>query len=232
MWRKYRFTLVWKDLGIIGENWLWYLHGSKCPAAVKLALLRIPLQHLFCFLEHSLAASFLWNSFCQIRRQIRSKGNFLGQLLTWFLMLWVSCHPLSQVTGWYQWVFFVWKVGTHFLLLCFWKVESGAVSNSCIVGEKKLYPSSQKTVSSLHCSFYAFIILRRERKVCVTLVCSWVVRGEGLETALLENTGSKSCERHGWVLVWAGAVSAAPRWALWVVYGSQGRGHFIPELMD
>lgn len=53
------------------------------------------------------------------------------------------------------------KVGTHFL--CFCKVESGAISNSYIVWEKKLIPYAQKTVSSLHYWFYAFSILRRER---------------------------------------------------------------------
>lgn len=31
---------VWKDLIVIGENWFWYLYGSKCPAAMMFTCVR------------------------------------------------------------------------------------------------------------------------------------------------------------------------------------------------
>lgn len=109
------------------------------------------------------------------------------------------------------------KGGTHFLLLCFCKVESGAVSNSYIVWEKKLYPYSQKTVSSLHYLFYAFSILRRGRKKEVTymsLVCSWVERGEGL--ALTAKGDRQQKLREAWQvpgLSWSDHCLPALPWA-------------------
>lgn len=104
----------------------------------------------------------------------------------------------GQVTGLCLWVFFVWKVRSHFLLLCFWKVESGAVSNSCIVGEKTLYPPSQKTVSSLRCSF-------KEGSgcvtVCVSLVCSWVGKRRVGNSSVSHRLQAGKAETHSWFLV-------------------------------
>lgn len=60
--------------------------------------------------------------------------------------------------------------GKQVLIFCYcvserWSLELSLIL--VIVGEKKLYPPSQKTVSSLHCLFYAFSVLRRGEKKSV-----------------------------------------------------------------
>lgn len=86
---------MWKYLTVIGDNWFWFLHGSKYRAAMMFTSLRIPWQYLFCWCKDSLAVYIVCSSFCQIWRQICSKGKYTGWLLlAWFLHF--SCHPLGK----------------------------------------------------------------------------------------------------------------------------------------